>query len=108
MTIPLSHRSRVAEDMSDNSTLGSATIIRPISFELEITRNMEGAFKENDLPEVKIEGTLHKIEGFMSKGDYNTLIALVTTNFQEASTQHYSILAELIENYFRLAPWKRP
>lgn len=94
--------------MSDNSTLGTATIIRPISFELEITRNMEGAFKENDLPEVKIEGTLHKIEGFMSKGDYNTLIALVTTNFQEASTQHYSIFAELIENYLRLASWKRP
>ena len=55
-----------------------------------------------------IWGMLHKIEGFMSKGDYNTLIALVTTNFQEASIQHYSILAELIENYFRLASWKRP
>ena len=61
---------------------------------------MEGAYKENDLPEVeiegtlilkiiktlnqvKIEGTLHKISADMSKDDYNTLIALVTTNFQE-------------------------
>ena len=48
-----SFRSRVAGGATDNSTLGTATIIRPISFELEITRNMEGAFKENDLPEVK-------------------------------------------------------
>ena len=49
-----SFRSKVADGATDNSTLGTATIIRPISFELEITRNMEGAFKENDLPEVKI------------------------------------------------------
>ena len=44
---------------------------------------MEGAFEENDLPEVKVEGTLHKISADMSKEDYNTFIALVTTNFQE-------------------------
>ena len=51
-------RSKVADGATDNSTLGTATIIRPISFELEITRNMEGAYKENDLPEVEIEGIL--------------------------------------------------
>ena len=83
MPYTISTRSKVAPETTDNSTLGTATIIRPISFELEITRNMEGAFEENDLPEVKVEGTLHKISADMSKEDYNTFIALVTTNFQE-------------------------
>ena len=58
-------------------------IIQPISFDLEITRNMEGAYKEDDLPEVKIEGTLHQVVASLSKEDYNTLIAMVLENFQE-------------------------
>ena len=51
---------------------------------------MEGAFEENDLPEVKVEGTLHKISADMSKEDYNTFIALVTTNFQEVNFNQIS------------------
>ena len=51
---------------------------------------MEGAFEENDLPEVKVEGTLHKISADMSKEDYNTFIALVTTNFQEVKFNQIS------------------
>ena len=55
-----SSRSLVADGETDNSTLGTATIIRPISFELEITRNMEGAKTEHDLPEVNVEEALFK------------------------------------------------
>ena len=51
-------RTKVKEDHSDNSLLGSCTIIQPVSFELEVTRNMEGAFKEFDIPEIKVEGLL--------------------------------------------------
>eukprot|EP00092_Neocalanus_flemingeri_P033380 GFUD01036296.1.p1 GENE.GFUD01036296.1~~GFUD01036296.1.p1 ORF type:complete len:2741 (+),score=704.42 GFUD01036296.1:512-8224(+) len=76
-------RSKIAEDKNDNSTLGTSNIIQPISFDLEITRNMEGAFKEADLPEIKVKGTLYEIRAELSKDDYNTLIAMVIENFQE-------------------------
>ena len=76
-------RAKIAGDKNDNSTLGTSNIIQPISFDLEITRNMEGAFKEADLPEISINGTLYEIRAEISKDDYNTLIAMVIENFQE-------------------------
>jgi len=76
-------RSKIADDKNDNSTLGTSNIIQPISFDLEITRNMEGAFKEADLPEISVNGTLYEIRAEISKDDYNTLIAMVMENFQE-------------------------
>lgn len=76
-------RTKIAEDTSDNSTVGSCEIIKPIDFELEVTRNMDGAIKEEDIPEIQVKGTLHEIEVELSKDDYNALIAMVIENFQE-------------------------
>ena len=53
MTVTLTNmnvsRTKIAEDTSDNSTVGSCEIIKPIDFELEVTRNMDGAIKEEDI-----------------------------------------------------------
>ena len=87
MTVTLTNmkvsRSKIAEDTSDNSTVGSCEIIKPIDFELEVTRNMDGAIKEEDIPEIQVKGTLHEIQVELSKDDYNALIAMVIENFQE-------------------------
>ena len=77
------NRTRVAEDRDDNSTIGSCEIIKPIDFELEVTRNMDGAMSESDIPEIQVKGTLHEIRVELSKDDYNALIAMVIENFQE-------------------------
>ena len=87
MTVVLTNmnvsRSKIAEDSCDNSTVGSCEIIKPIDFELEVTRNMDGAIKEEDIPEIQVKGTLHEIEVELSKDDYNALIAMVIENFQD-------------------------
>ena len=86
MTVTLTNmnvsRSKIAEDTSDNSTVGSCEIML-IDFELEVTRNMDGAIKEEDIPEIQVKGSLHEIEVELSKDDYNALIAMVIENFQE-------------------------
>ena len=76
-------RSKILEDKEDNSTIGSCEIIKPIDFELEVTRNMEGAINEADIPEIQVKGTLCEIDVELSKDDYDTLIAMVIENFQE-------------------------
>ena len=83
MSFKLSDMSLSRSRAGQGRDLNTATIVHPISFELDITRNMEGAYKEDDLPEVKIEGTLHQVQAELSKDDYNTLMALVIQNFQE-------------------------
>ena len=77
------NRTRIAEGRNDNSTVGSCEIIKPIDFELEVTRNMDGAMTEVDIPEIQVKGTLHEIRIELSKDDYNALIAMVIENFQE-------------------------
>ena len=77
------NRSKIATDRHDNSTVGSCEIIKPIDFELEVTRNMNGAMSEADIPEIQVKGTLHEIRVELSKDDYNALIAMVIENFQE-------------------------
>ena len=76
-------RSKIQEDNEDNSTIGSCEIIKPIDFDLEVTRNMEGAIHEADIPEIQVKGTLCEISVELSKDDYDTLIAMVIENFQE-------------------------
>ena len=76
-------RSKIQEDAEDNNTIGSCEIIKPIDFELEVIRNMEGAINEADIPEIQVKGALCEIDVEMSKDDYDTLIAMVIENFQE-------------------------
>ena len=90
-------RSQVAGARGDNTSTGTATIVHPISFHLELTRNMEGAYRENDLAEVRVEGTLREVVADMSKEDYNTLIAMVTTNFQEVGVLERVVKARSLQ-----------
>jgi hypothetical protein len=99
-------RSRAGQGRDHNTALATATIVHPISFELDITRNMEGAYKEDDLPEVKIEGTLHQVKAELSKDDYNTLMALVVQNFQEQGVLEKEQRASSLSNKVLSLPIK--
>ena len=49
-------RTKIAEDTSDNRTVGSCEIIKPIDFKLKVAMNMDGAIKEEDIPEIQVKG----------------------------------------------------
>ena len=69
--------------MDCNTVIASCPIIDPITFELEIKRNMSGSKTEHDPAELKVTGVLKEISASMSRGDYNVLMAILVENFQE-------------------------
>ena len=77
---------RSAESPGDRTRAAASTvIIAPISFEMEVSRNMTegGAQRESDLPDIAVRGTLHEVRGTLRKEDYDQLISLLTQNFTE-------------------------
>ena len=56
-------------------------IIHPITFELDVIRNMNGAKKKDDPAEIRATGTLYEIRAEMSKNDYDVLMAILINNF---------------------------
>ena len=71
------------EAVDCNTVIASCPIIDPITFELEIKRNMMGSKIETDPAELKVTGVLKEISASMSRGDYNVLMAILVENFQE-------------------------
>ncbi len=76
-------RSKIHSDVTNNEVLASCIIIHPITFELDIKRNMNGAKKKEDPAELKVTGQLHQIAIDLSKGDYDVMMAVLLNNFQE-------------------------
>jgi len=74
-----------ADTPGDRPNTRSSEIIKPISFELEVSRNMEegGAMRESDLPDIAVSGMLHEVCVTLRKEDYDQLISLLTQNFTE-------------------------
>ena len=77
------NRVKVEDAVDSNDVIASCPIIDPITFELEIKRNMMGTKTEKDPAELKVTGVLNKISASLSKGDYNVLMEILTKNFQE-------------------------
>ena len=63
--------------------MASCLIIHPITFELDVIRNMNGAKKKEDPAEIRATGTLYEIRAEMSKNDYDVLMAILINNFSE-------------------------
>ncbi|TRY69082.1 hypothetical protein TCAL_09656 [Tigriopus californicus] len=76
-------RGRIAEDIRSNDIESDCLIIRPITFELDLVRNMNGSKDENDPAEISVRGTLKRIWAEMSKGDYDVLMGILLNNFSQ-------------------------
>ena len=77
------HRVKIDEAVDSNEVIASCPIIDPITFHLEIKRNMMKSTTESDPAELKVTGVLKEISASMSTGDYNVLMAILVENFQE-------------------------
>ena len=76
-------RAKIDENVRCNDILASTVIVHPITFELDVRRNMNGAMKEDDPAELLVKGTLYQIILETSKEDYNVLLAILQNNFSE-------------------------
>ena len=76
-------RAKIAAEATDNAILASALIVQPISMEIDIRRNMNGAMKRTDPAEIAISGTLYEIDVDLSKSDYGIMMNILTRNFSE-------------------------
>ncbi len=74
---------KIHDDVDNNDILASCLVIHPITFELDIKRNMNGAKKKQDPAELKVTGTLYEIKLELSKSDYDVVMAILTNNFLE-------------------------
>ena len=82
--ISLMRRTAETPTMELAAEAKTVPIIEPISFELEVSRNMSGgAVRETDLPDIAVRGTLHEVRATLRKEDYDQLISLLTQNFAE-------------------------
>ncbi len=77
------YRAKIHEEVDNNDVLASCPIVHPITFELDVKRNMGGAKRKHDPAELKVTGTLYEIRLELSKSDYNVLMAILTNNFSE-------------------------
>ena len=77
------NRVKIDEAVDSNQVIATCPIIDPITFELEIKRNMMGTKTKDDPAELKVTGVLKEISASMSRGDYNVLMAILVENFQE-------------------------
>ena len=76
-------RARVNEAVTNNDILACCPIIKPISFNLTVRRNMNGTRRKEDPAELKVTGTLKQVDLELSKEDYNVMMALLQSNFSE-------------------------
>ena len=76
-------RAKIREDADTNEILYQCQIVKPITFELKMVRNMAGSYSKVDPPEISLTGTLYQIKMEMSQGDYNAMLSLITENFNE-------------------------
>ena len=76
-------RAKVNEEVTDNDIQACCPIIKPITFDLTVRRNMSGTKKKDDPAELKITGTLKQVDLELSKEDYNVVLALLQSNFSE-------------------------
>ena len=76
-------RARVNEEVTDNDIQACCPIIKPITFDLTVRRNMSGTKKKDDPAELKVTGTLEQVDLELSKEDYDVMIALLQSNFSE-------------------------
>lgn len=68
---------------SETGCHNKSTIIEPISFEMELARNMNGAVNESDPPDIKVTGVLEQVKINLLKEDYDNIITLLSKNFGE-------------------------
>ena len=76
-------RAKVNEEVTNNDIQACCPIIRPITFDLAVRRNMSGTKKKEDPAELKVTGTLNQVDLELSKDDYNVVMALLQSNFSE-------------------------
>jgi vacuolar protein sorting-associated protein 13A/C len=79
----LLQRAKISEVVTSNDILACCPIIKPITFELDVKRNMNGAKRKEDPAELIVTGTLYEIDLEMSKEDYNVTMAMLQSNFSE-------------------------
>lgn len=76
-------RGKIAQDITSNEIESDCLIIHPITFEVDLVRNMNGSREEGDPAEISVTGTLKKILAEMSKEDYNVLMGILMNNFSQ-------------------------
>ena len=76
-------RAKVNEEVTDNDIQACCPIIKPITFDLTVRRNMSGTKNKEDPAELKVTGTLKQVDLELSKEDYNVVMALLQSNFSE-------------------------
>ena len=85
------HRARIAESACSNKVIKQCMLIGGsdgacdggITFELKMKRSMEPSLKKSDPAEFSVNGTLHQIKVYLSREDYNVMMALLQQNFSE-------------------------
>ena len=76
-------RARVNKEVTVNDIQACCPIIKPITFDLTVRRNMSGTKTKDDPAELKVTGTLEQVDLELSKEDYDVMIALLQSNFSE-------------------------